>query len=503
MQITFAMLWDRLNAVYPALETALYGGQPVRGIKLTPAQGEREPDVLYLDRRHGRIRLVYGCGEPVHLETGLTLEEIFNALQDAFNGLRDWDMETHLALIEGCGAQRLLDLSEQVLGNPITLMDPSFKLLAHTRNIASDSAIYQEVCRQGYLSAETVEFYALRGYLEELAQGGEEGAFHNEASYVSVIKALRVSGRVVGYLTMPCTEHPYSQGMAERFRCLAGGMEQCLEHELRSSDISRYMYEYFLLDLIDGKEQSPDAVAERLKYIGLPMQGRFRLLKVAGVREDPALGGYLARQIAGRIPNARVFPRQGAVLLFLPEERTAWALDALAPYLEEQGLSCGVSRSFGLLTDIRGAFRQAEAAVRLGRAVASNRTLARLGAAEEPRERTVFHYERFALHHMVEAAAGQRLISPHLLRLIAVDRREHAENLRVLYTFLTCERRPTQAAAALHMHRNNVIYRVGRVEEILGVSLEDPALRAELAASFCVLELIAYEIVEQIALNRR
>ena len=47
MQITFAMLWDRLNAVYPALETALYGGQPVRGIKLTPAQGEREPDVLF------------------------------------------------------------------------------------------------------------------------------------------------------------------------------------------------------------------------------------------------------------------------------------------------------------------------------------------------------------------------------------------------------------------------------------------------------------------------
>ena len=62
MQITFAMLWDRLNAVYPALETALYGGQPVRGIKLTPAQGEREPDVLYLDRRHGRIRLACGCG---------------------------------------------------------------------------------------------------------------------------------------------------------------------------------------------------------------------------------------------------------------------------------------------------------------------------------------------------------------------------------------------------------------------------------------------------------
>ena len=112
MQITFAMLWDMLNDRCPALETALYGGWPVRGIKLMPERGGREPDFLYLDSRAGIVRLSRGAEAPVLLGAGFSLDEIFNALQDAFNRLRDWDMETHLALIENCGAQRLLDLSD-------------------------------------------------------------------------------------------------------------------------------------------------------------------------------------------------------------------------------------------------------------------------------------------------------------------------------------------------------------------------------------------------------
>ena len=41
--------------------------------------------------------------------------------------------------------------------------------------------------------------------------------------------------------------------------------------------------------------------------------------------------------------------------------------------------------------------------------------------------------------------------------LIEMDRREHTDHVRVLYGFLSCERRPTQTAALLHMHRNSHI----------------------------------------------
>ena len=94
---------------------------------------------------------------------------------------------------------------------------------------------------------------------------------------------------------------------------------------------------------------------------------------------------------------------------------------------------------------------------------------------------------------MVEKAADAGLYSPLLDTLIERDLREHSDNLRVLYGYLLCERRPTIAATYLHMHRNNVIYRIGRIESMLSISLEDSKIRQELEMSFLVLELMKME----------
>jgi DNA-binding PucR family transcriptional regulator len=41
----------------------------------------------------------------------------------------------------------------------------------------------------------------------------------------------------------------------------------------------------------------------------------------------------------------------------------------------------------------------------------------------------------------------------------------------------------------LHMHRNTVLYHISRIEDVLGVSLEDPEVRLKLSLCFKVLEL--------------
>ena len=132
MIITLAMLWDNLNQNFSGVETELYSNDPVRGIKLLPSVQERlSEDTLYLSGQEGSVHLTYnGKMSPVKWKKSLPLEELFNALQDSYNRLRDWDMEMHLSLLEGGGAEKLLDLSQTILGNPVTVMDPSFKLLA-------------------------------------------------------------------------------------------------------------------------------------------------------------------------------------------------------------------------------------------------------------------------------------------------------------------------------------------------------------------------------------
>lgn len=493
MIITLAMLWDNLNQTYPELETELYTDGPIRGIKLLPPAHEALSEAtLYLGRRADRIELIYhGKRSPVSPEAQLSLEELFNALQDSYNRLRDWDMEMHLSLLEGCGAEKLLELSESILGNPVTVMDPSFKLLARSSHAESASAIYNEVCRNGYLSAELVRLYSTKGYLNDLVSSGKDGAFQVEPGFITITRALRYQRRPMGYLTMPCTQRPYSEGLAACFACLGDGIAQCMDRELQSHTLNRYMYEYFLADLLEGRNLEPDHLRERLNYIGLPWEGNFRLLELEWPEEDHLLDHYLSQQTAELLPNEKVFVYGKSVLIFMQDDqRLDWVLERLTPFLKQKRGVCGVSRSFARLTDIRAAYGQTSAALRLGRRVTALHTLRRLGVEACRYDELIFHYQRYAPYHMVEGAADAGLYSPLLDKLIERDVREHSDNLRVLHGYLLCERRPTVAAAYLHMHRNNVIYRVGRIEEMLSISLEDADIRRELEVSLLVLELI-------------
>ena len=47
-----------------------------------------------------------------------------------------------------------------------------------------------------------------------------------------------------------------------------------------------------------------------------------------------------------------------------------------------------------------------------------------------------------------------------------------------------------EAAAALHLHRHTVIYRLGKLRELLGADLEDPATRLRLQLALNLRKLL-------------
>lgn len=58
----------------------------------------------------------------------------------------------------------------------------------------------------------------------------------------------------------------------------------------------------------------------------------------------------------------------------------------------------------------------------------------------------------------------------------------------VLYTYLCCERNAAEAAKALYIHRNTMLYKVRKIESVIGQSLDSPALRERMMFSYRVLE---------------
>lgn len=77
--------------------------------------------------------------------------------------------------------------------------------------------------------------------------------------------------------------------------------------------------------------------------------------------------------------------------------------------------------------------------------------------------------------------------------LEAHDRRSGGELARTLEAFFRCHGNLTRTAGQLSLHRNSLLYRLQRIEEITGHDLEDPETRLSLQAALKVRQLLEAE----------
>lgn len=136
------------------------------------------------------------------------------------------------------------------------------------------------------------------------------------------------------------------------------------------------------------------------------------------------------------------------------------------------------------------AFAQARAAFKLSR----RKDVREKGVACNPGGR-IFPFDRYDMEYLVEQLPDSAITlldstyAASVIELIAEqDKTAHTNNYEFLYAYLVHERRTSTVAEELHMHRNNVGYRIGRIEDQFGIDTSDAQLRVDL--------LLAYRIRE-------
>jgi purine catabolism regulator len=70
--------------------------------------------------------------------------------------------------------------------------------------------------------------------------------------------------------------------------------------------------------------------------------------------------------------------------------------------------------------------------------------------------------------------------------VIDYDRQHSADLVRTLRAFFDAKCGPKEAASMLEVHRNTVLYRLERIQEITGLDLDDADVRLRLHLAVCV-----------------
>ncbi len=142
--------------------------------------------------------------------------------------------------------------------------------------------------------------------------------------------------------------------------------------------------------------------------------------------------------------------------------------------------AAGYSRPHRPITAVSQAAREAREALRIGRQVYGDGLLVAFGDLGLYR----------VLHALRDSAELRTFYEQTLGRVVEYDRRTGQNWIETLEEYFACHGNLSQAAQHLQLHRNALIYRIRRIEEVGGVDLEDPECRLSLQVALKARKLL-------------
>lgn len=508
MNIPMEILLDYMSYLNPEIhltERNIW----ISGIKLMPENHRLDqgflyfsaPDSLVLPADHPPVvyvrspedNTVLPTDNCVILHTDMPLSVVFNELIGTQNLVRAWVHEVELSISRREGVQRLMDISARVFGNPIAVMTSAFKTIAATWEFEPHDTIFWELLELGYLTNDSYRKLRERGYLDPAALDGKIHIFDSDDinSYPSTITAINQDSSTGFIVLMLCSNTPISTGIIQMYEYFIGKLCDYLQPATSSADYLKGQFDNFAIDIIEGHITSHRDIIERsLVYPPAFQKSHFSIV----VTHDSSTALYLEhamQNLATLFPNVRII-LHGKDILMYPRnsesaEKNAVFFDTLDKYLQVNRAYAGVSECFLGLENFRNSYLQACDCLDIGRRLSSTDNSSNMLDSSRKASR-VF---RFDDYHVYMLLSGKQRNLGVLDDIRRYDIDHNTYYYRILFVFLSLDRQFTKTANVLHMHRNNVIYHIGRICEIFALDLEDPNERLRLQLLYKLADLSA------------
>ena len=430
---------------------------------------------------------------------------VFDALLDIARSYGDWERSMDFLRLTGGTLQDIVDVSEPFLRNNVVVLDPALKLLAYTKSVPCDDPITEELIKHGYHTEENIRKFKLHKRFKPWSES--EGFVVNDShaicKYVTVVKSFKARAAFSLITVMMCNivePEPYLQDIYGMFCDRVGFFAQ---RDYPDDKPSGDAVDTFLKDLIAGEAGNERAVAERCRFAGIPHDARFCLFYLK-TSEDSLPSSRLLSDVSLSAAPAKTILYDDAVVVLCfncqSDKCAQHCMVESCPFkkhtvsqrlndlLERYDLTCGRSSKFTELTQAPVAFEQAKQAYLMSREKAL--------AASSPERRVwnrIFSFDAYSVNYLVNrlsesetAMLGLTYAGAILEQIAKQDETAKTNNYEFLHAYLVYERRLTVVAEKLHMHRNNVSYRIGRIEEQFGIDTGDPKLRQDMMLAYAI-----------------
>lgn len=429
------------------------------------------------------------------VQTKLSLEAFVAQLQKRVCATYEWEHNLDRVSANRGTYQLMLDLSERILGNMITMTDSAYRLIAYTHNMATDDPLTLELIRNGFHGERAIAVFRKNGLFSQWTAQKKTRYTPNAYTKHPIMNyVFTVNGAYFIQMVMTCNTVPYSQGLLDTFNILVAHIKAHIRRISESDGNSYSQGTQFLSDLISGKHVPERVISQQLRSLGMSGKEVSRLYAIQNAGDNSENLEFVAHQISAKMPSCFAITKENYVYLIAcahDNQDGTWHMveQTLLNSLDLAYVNVAVSGVFEKLQDIHWGVQQTEIAFRYskGRPYLAHDRLDR----EDPFfrfENGLFDYLLFSEERDLDFL--RFCLDTSVLAHIDQDRQKHPTDTEVLRCYLKHECSVSVTAEALGVHRNTVLNRISALGETEGIDFDDPKVRINLTTLFHLADLL-------------
>jgi len=409
--------------------------------------------------------------ELFYIVDDFSLPIILNRVIDAFQYYHSYENELMQAVYEGTDIQGLLDMAEPYLNNPTFIANWHGEVFAFTKSFADQHfrPSWTHIVTKRRLPLSSVQVLLDSPHYQEVTQCSKAAIFEfPEKSFTCIIG--KVDRTLDYHLYIQIMQH--KTAVTETSRIMAQTFLHALSkirHPKEATTLSELFY-----DLLSEKSVDPEKINWVLVTLGWVKNTRFLLLyfwNKDGLLTASALCGELKNLFTG----GHTFIWRDKPIMLIRESDFTCAQEQITQVARALSFTCGVSMPFTDWNTLSVQFQQAEVAIRY-----------------RPKEsRIAFcadHVWAYLKEQLLDVLNIKQLYHPSIITLANFDKNKGSQLLYTLYVYLTNERNLSTSANILYIHRNTLLYRLNRINDLVTVDLNNPDVRAHIMLSCQMME---------------
>jgi len=419
----------------------------------------------------------------IKMDTG----EILNKVINIFQKHREFEAELNAVITEGGSLTDLCQVGNEFFKNPMYVHDNMFCIVAIPE--------YVQGMREFDHDSETGKYYIPLWLINDFKFDeeykktmytrsatlwtNEQFPRNNSAVYANIFDGTYYMGR----LLLEELKTPIKKGQFALLDYFAGYVRYIMIRDSVSQQSAGLDFESTFRDMILSDTVKDADLDKFLNIMSWNESDLYVCVKL--VSQDGHESLQSSRSIKGKYSglfhDSYSFYCGNEFCIIINVENTNLATDEisakLAPSVREGCLYCGISNRFRHIKYIAEGFKQADAAINALGAESGNWIASFHSSAVD-----------YLIKKSLDGLSARVYVPTGLFNLMRYDSLHGTDYYKTLKLYLINERNITRVSEQLSIHRTTLLYRLGKIEELLSYDLDDEASRLYLLVSFKVIE---------------